>query len=349
MNDLPDKYIDVEVLKPGKNASVFSATNGNLNRKVFLKFYQFKPDDVLSALREPQLLTKLDHANLAKIYDADKIGQDQMLLEMELLRGGSLQDVIDKAAKSGDWPSLHQVLRWGHDMASGLAHLHERKYVHRDGKPANVMVRKANGHQRAVFTDLGLAARVGDDGRAFASQHARLYRPPEVWDGHGYSFASDVYQVGIIVFQLLGGRLDYELADVTDVELAIKTRDRLIFDFTALHPYVERLVLDLLDKCICPEAQRIVDMPSLAFAFNNLIHETHDWNFKRTKDGFNLRRRNGSKLYDFGVSADGNKHTVLVTKSVNNGQPRRCGDPVAITHNSLHHCRKFQQLLASDL
>jgi serine/threonine protein kinase len=204
---LAGKFTALHPLVPGKNAKVFRARNSLLGREVFLKLYPISETDTGSALREPQLLTELEHENLAKIYSAERLDDGSMLLEMELITGGSFQELIDRSIAAAQWPSIHECIHLISDVAAGLSHLAKRGFVHRDVKPANLVMRVNGTKRQGVVTDLGLVSTIAEGGRAFASRHARIYRPPEVWAGKGYSQASDVYQLAIVLFQLLGGGL----------------------------------------------------------------------------------------------------------------------------------------------
>ena len=136
---LPPKFTNVQPLTPGQNARVFKALNSFVGRQVFLKIYPVPSEDSQSALREPQLLRQLEHQNLVKIFGADAVNNGSILLEMELVSGGSFQDLIDAAASSGKWPSVHECIRLILEAGAGLSHLHSRGYVHRDIKPANLI------------------------------------------------------------------------------------------------------------------------------------------------------------------------------------------------------------------
>jgi serine/threonine protein kinase len=348
MDEIPDKYAGVTPLDPGQNADVYVATNRFLNREVFLKVYDLDPADPTSALREPQILTQLHHENLAKIYSAEALAHGRLLLEMEFISGGSLQAMLMRAINTGIWPSVHQVLDLARDIASGLSHLHNAGYVHRDGKPANIMVRRVNGRLRAVVTDLGLAARIGANGRAFGSKHARLYRPPEVWDGAGYSRASDVYQLGIIIFQLLGGELRYAFGNAPDSALAAYTKARMLFKTSALGPHVLRPLANLIQECLCGEADRIRDMPSLIVAIQKNQADHPDWRLRRTSLGFRLGRRVGRKDLMVDVRVDNQNHEIQRLKKSDGGTWRKSGRAIHLKHSDLRKCREFQQMLSED-
>ncbi len=200
---LPPKFTEVQALTPGRNARVFRALNAFVGREVFLKIYPVPADDSQSALREPQLLQQLEHQNLVRIFGADALNDGSILLEMELVNGGSFQDIINASIRSGRWPSVHECIHLTLEAAAGLSHLHSRGYVHRDIKPANLVVRNARGGPQGVVADMGLASKLNESGRAFASRHARLYRPPEVWDGIGYSVSGTSNNRVFHVFNLV--------------------------------------------------------------------------------------------------------------------------------------------------
>lgn len=143
MSRLPNKYTDAVSLTPGKNASVYRARNSFLDREVFLKIYDVPEDDPNSALQEPQLLQSLNHTNLARIFSADAVKGGRLLLEMELISGGSIQDLLNQAEQERLWPGVFHALDLTADGAHGLSELHAGGLVHRDIKPANVMIRNA--------------------------------------------------------------------------------------------------------------------------------------------------------------------------------------------------------------
>jgi serine/threonine protein kinase len=347
MSLLPKKYTDVQPLTPGKNAAVFKATNSFLDRSVFLKIYDVPEDDPNSALQEPQLIQSLSHENLVRIFSADALRGNHLLLEMELIQGGSFQDLLDQAELKREWIGINHVLDLAADIACGLSALHEQELVHRDIKPANVMVRAGSDRNHAVVTDLGLVSALDATGRAFSSRHARIYRPPEVWAGKGYSKASDVYQVGIILYQLLGGTVPYQKSDLDDDDLSRLTVDAKLFDLTDIGPHIDRQLRTLIGKCICCEADRISSMPDLLSAIQAVKQSHLDWSFAQTPDGFSLTRTLGTRRYEVRVQSSGNKHLVTGTKTIGARTPRRFFGDQTITHLDLSRSQAFRALLKS--
>ncbi|MGI8603623.1 MAG: serine/threonine protein kinase [Verrucomicrobiales bacterium] len=341
---LPRKFTNVRQLGPGKNAKVFSATNSYLQREVFLKVYPIPASDSLSALKEPQLLQELEHPNLTKIYSADPSTDDQILLEIELIDGGSFKDIIDEAVKTATWPAVHYCLDLIQDAAAGLSHLHAHGYVHRDIKPANLVVKRSRGRPHGLVTDLGFASKLNDSGRAFASQHSRLYRPPEVWSGAGYSVASDVYQLGLVLFQLLGGSLDHSLANLSDSDLFTRVAASKLVVVDSVGAHVSDSLLRVIRACICGENQRISSISDLVVGLNNVKAKHPNWRLTWGPHGFRLDRKDASGM-KIKVEVKSAGHTHTVQRSKGRGNFRAIGDAGQFTHRNLGRCRKFRQFI----
>ena len=342
---LPAKFTDAHPLVPGKNATVYRARNNLVGRDVFLKLYPIPASDAGSALREPHILTALEHENLARIYGADTLEDDHILLEMELITGGSFQQLIDDATAAGIWPSTHTCIHLINDVAAGLSHLSKKGFVHRDVKPANLVIR-VNGDQRhGVVTDLGLASKLDEAGRAFASRHARIYRPPEVWAGAGYSAKSDVYQLGIVLFQLLGGSLNYDLGNLDDEDLATLVQNGSILDLSTVGADVDTALRKVVQKAIAHEGTRYSSMADFLVALNNAKLQQLDWVYRVTEEGFSLERRHGNDTYRVEVEVEEKHHRVRRSKAGPSGVFRGKNPVTEITHADIGSCRKFRQLI----
>lgn len=342
---LPEKFTDAHPLVPGKNATVYRARNGLVGRDVFLKLYPISAADAGSALREPHLLTELEHDNLARIYGADTVKDNHILLEMELITGGSFQQLIDKAAETGIWPSTHTCINLISDIASGLSHLSKKGFVHRDVKPANLVIRLRGEQKQGVVTDLGLVSKLDDAGRAFASRHARIYRPPEVWAGSGYSAKSDVYQLGIVLFQLLGGGLNYELGNLDDKELAAHAQNGTIVNLSTVGADVDKALRKVIKTAIAQEADRYSSMADFLVALNNAKLQQLDWVYSVTDEGFRLERHSGNDNYRVEVEVDEKRHRVKRSKAGRNGVYRAKNPIVDITHSDIGSCQQFRKLI----
>lgn len=195
------KKIDFEsVNDKGANGYVLIGRNRQLNRKVVVKFY-FWGD---GAHAEPKLLADLASPNILEVHDAGAIDDDDAYFITPFCDHGDLDDII-----AGGGIGIRQVIDMILQVASGASFIHSKGFVHRDLKPSNVFKR---GDDTLVIGDFGSVVKKGDGGYAETkSRHSLLYRTPEEIATNRAYEQSDIYQLGILLYQLLGGHLPYQL------------------------------------------------------------------------------------------------------------------------------------------
>jgi len=147
---------------------------------------------------EAQLVAQLEHPHVVALYDYWRDPEGAYLV-MRWLRGGSLQQTLER----GPW-NLEPASRLLAQVGSALAYAHRQGVVHRDVKPANVLLDEEGN---AYLSDFGIAARLADPenpGRPVTSSPA--YVPPEELSGQAQTAQSDIYGLGLLTFELLTGR-----------------------------------------------------------------------------------------------------------------------------------------------
>jgi serine/threonine-protein kinase len=180
-------------------------------RWVALKFAHTRPNrtDLSTRLaRERKLLAALEHPNIARLFDAGVTEDDRLYLVLEFVDGLPLDQYC--RARSA---TLAQRLAVFVQIADAMVHAHERRIVHRDLKPANVLV-TAGGETKLL--DFGVAKLLGDEGFS-QLQLSRLtgmpltpeYASPEQIVGEDVGFASDIYSLGVMLFELVTGVRPY--------------------------------------------------------------------------------------------------------------------------------------------
>jgi serine/threonine-protein kinase len=161
--------------------------------------------------REAQAARRLSHPDIVRVFDA---GEEQGLayIAMELLHGSDLTHFT----RAHDRMAVGDVLIIGTRVALALAHAHAQGVVHRDIKPANVMVDFA--HDRIKVMDFGIA-RISDAARTRTGLvlGSPLYMSPEQLMGHAVDGRSDLYSLGLVLFQLLCGRLPSEAGSMAEL------------------------------------------------------------------------------------------------------------------------------------
>lgn len=204
------KYELIAENDEGANAYAFRALHRPLNQPVFIKVYDADPDGDLFA--EPRLLVEATHddgreSNLVRVYDAERLGDDYVLVAMKFIDGGS---VLSRLA-NGPLPLMGAVAA-AVGILHGVSQLHQALLVHRDIKPANVLLSQRHGRIWPKITDFGSVARLSHPGDVVtASRHSALYVPPEGWGSPSvFDVRSDLYQVGLVLSEMVHGALPYK-------------------------------------------------------------------------------------------------------------------------------------------
>ncbi len=214
---LDDRYEIIELIGSGGMANVYKALCHRLNRYDAVKIMR---DDTAAntELRrrfraESQAVAMLSHPNIVSVYDVSH-NDDIEYIVMELIDGITLKQYLQK--KSVLDPS--EVLNFSIQTAKALEHAHSKGIIHRDIKPQNIMLLKDG---MIKVADFGIASLENDieenNGEAVGSVH---YIAPEQARGQAPDARSDIYSLGIVMYEMLTGKLPY--IGASDVEVAVK-------------------------------------------------------------------------------------------------------------------------------
>lgn len=205
------RYRLLRELGAGGMGTVYLAEDTELDRKVALKLPHFGNAAKVQTerfRREARLSAILDHPNICRIFDIGE-HQGRLYLTMAFIEGRSLHDLV--RSKGALEPKVAVNLVRG--LATTVAYAHAQRIVHRDLKPANIMITK---DRNFVIMDFGLARRVEQEEEQITATGAVLgtpaYMAPEQLRGEGDSIGthSDVYSLGIILYELLVGNRPFQ-------------------------------------------------------------------------------------------------------------------------------------------
>jgi len=246
------KYEIIERLGRGGMAEVYRAYHPSLDRYVAIKIlHKFLAEDTEFKTRferEAQNIARLKHPNIVHVYDFDYDPLDESYyMVMELVNGETLKDRLYELEQKGERMALTEVLRITREAANALYYAHRAGMIHRDVKPANLMIDKVEA-DRVVLTDFGIAKIV--TGSQFTMTGGLIgtpaYMAPEQGVGETGDERSDLYSLGIIFYQMLTGELPYD-AD-TPLALVLKHVNEAIPSAHMINPALPLQVDDIIDR-----------------------------------------------------------------------------------------------------
>ena len=246
---LAGRYELVEKIGEGGMAVVYKAKDRLLNRYVAIKILrpEYCRDEqfVENFKRESQAAAGLQHQNIVAIYDVGKSGSINYIV-MELVEGRPLSDIIEERGPL-DYKVTIDISK---QVAAALSLAHKHQIIHRDVKPHNIMITRDG---IAKLTDFGIAkavsssTMVADTSKVIGSVH---YFSPEQARGTYVDERSDIYSLGIVMYEMLTGRVPFD--GDNPVEVALKHINQEIIPpsklVNGIPPALEKCVLRATDK-----------------------------------------------------------------------------------------------------
>lgn len=206
------QYQLLSLIGSGGMGSVYEAVQSSLNRRVAIKILSraAASDEtyVQRFLREAESTAVLEHPNIIPIYDFG-VDNGVTYVVMRLLSGGSLNERIRNAGQN--LPSLKEIAWLLEQLASALDYAHSRGIVHRDIKPSNVVF---DDRGTPYILDFGIAKIMNEAANSLTASGMAVgtpsYMAPEVWRGEAITPAIDQYALGVVIYELVTGRLPFE-------------------------------------------------------------------------------------------------------------------------------------------
>ena len=295
-----DRYQIIKSIGEGGMANVYLAYDTILDRDVAVKILRgdLSNDEkfVRRFQREALNASSLSHPNIVEVYD---VGEDngQYFIVMEYIEGKNLKDLIKKRGKL----TTTEVVDIMSQIADGLSVAHDSYIIHRDIKPQNIMILE-NGMVK--ITDFGIAMEMNatqltQTNSVMGSVH---YLPPEQASGKGATLKSDIYSMGILMYELLTGSLPYKGDNA--VEIALKHLKEPL-------PSIREQLPDL------PQSVENVIMKSAAKNPKNRYNDAREM-FEDLKTCLDESRLNEEKYeYEYPeLDSDGKKFTKQVESAI---------------------------------
>lgn len=213
-----DRYEVRKLIGEGGMANVYLGYDIILERDVAIKVLRGDLSDdekfVRRFRREAQNASLLNHPNIVQIYD---VGEDDgnFYIVMEYIKGQTLKQLIKKRGKL----SVPETIDIVTQLTDGLAHAHDSYIIHRDIKPQNIMILD-DGMVKITDFGIAMALNASDLTQTNSVMGSVHYLPPEQASGKGSTIKSDIYSLGIMMYEMLAGTMPFR--GETAVEIAMK-------------------------------------------------------------------------------------------------------------------------------
>ncbi len=222
-----EHYEILRTLGQGGMSTVYKAHDTKLDRPVALKLVSSDvsalPGFENRFLGSASAISALSHPNIAQVFEAGQCN-GQLFLTMEYIDGISLRQRLNSRQSEGRFLELREIVTLARQVAQALHHAHQKSIIHRDIKPDNVMLRldNASGDYRAVLMDFGLAQQVM--GSLPAPEGVELigtleYMAPEQFRGLPLDGRTDIYSLGVMLYELISGQQPFRSASPFDLML----------------------------------------------------------------------------------------------------------------------------------
>ena len=263
---LDQRYRILRPIGAGGSSQVYLAQDTALGREVAVKVLdpQAAADGTLRRLfvKEARALAQLSHPNIVAVYDVGEVDGLPFIV-MEHVAGASLKQRIERA---GALP-VADAVRLADGIATGLAFAHSRGIVHADLKPSNIML---DQNERPKICDFGIARTPQEDAGSPQLFATALYVAPERVEGRQATIATDVYGLGLIVYEMLVGKPPF-----TSGNAAVLLRDHVVrppVPPSHLRPSIPKDVDAVLLKALAKDpALRFQKAPELAAALASAV------------------------------------------------------------------------------
>ena len=239
-----DRYEIIKSIGEGGMANVYLANDTILDREVAVKVLRgdLSTDEkfIRRFQREALSVSNLSHPNIVEVYD---VGEEdgQYYIVMEYIEGKTLKQLLNKRGAL----TLPEVIDIMTQLTDGLSHAHEAYIIHRDIKPQNIMI-EDNGTVK--ITDFGIAMAV--NATQFTQTNSVMgtvhYLPPEQANGKGATVKSDIYSLGILMYELLTGSVPFKGDNA--VEIALKHMKEKLPSIRKQNPLIPQSVENIVIK-----------------------------------------------------------------------------------------------------
>ncbi len=266
------KYRILSPLGSGGFGSVFLAEDTWIHKKVALKVPHKQHLDFSEMVKEPRLLASMSHPNIVTVLTAEK-QDDVFFIVMEYVPGETLEQVIDRDGAM----ELSRVLDFTCQICNAVDHAHGAGILHRDLRPGNMLVSESG---MLKVTDFGTSRFLEIAAHGTTVIGSPPYMAPEQFFGKAV-FASDVYSIGVTMYQMLTGSLPYDAPSPADIDRLM--RGELITAPRLKNGKIPRAINDIVMRALAPDLT--VRYPRAADLLNEVLSAREPVAFRKVTRG----------------------------------------------------------------
>jgi serine/threonine protein kinase len=258
---LAGKYLVEEILGEGAMGVVVAAVHVELGKRVALKFMKLEAissqDGVERFLREARAAGRLRSEHACQVHDVGRLENGAPYIVMELLNGEDIQTQLERCGRLPPG----EVARYMLEICEAMDEAHAAGIVHRDLKPQNLFrLRKSNGTAHIKVLDFGVSKLNSASELLATATHAVIgtpaYMSPEqLSSSKTVDGRSDIWSLGVIMYQLLIGRIPFEGTDFLSLGIAI-VHTPLVFSPRAIRPELDPLLEAIILRCLTKDRER---------------------------------------------------------------------------------------------
>jgi serine/threonine protein kinase/Tfp pilus assembly protein PilF len=347
-------YTIIKRIGVGGMGEVYLADDTRLNRQVALKFLapKFSSDReyITRFKREAQAAARINHPNVITVYETNEY-QNRSYIAMEFIHGKPLEKFIN-----GNGMTLDQKLDISKQICEGIKAAHDCSLIHQDLKPGNIMITTSS---RVIILDFGLARLIRTDtvDESGRIEGTLLYMSPEQVSGARLSYSTDIFSLGVVLYEFFTGQRPFRGKEANEVIYSILHEDPIPPSEinSNLPGYINSMLLKLLAKEPSDRFMNVDDVLDYMTAYTTPgmdRHEIHEYKArKKVVTVIDLKNLSGDDSWNYfcqGFSQDLIREISQRTDLVVSAEPeghhspdisevfRRCRSDYVITGNLMH-------------
>lgn len=320
-----------EIGQEGKNSNVYLAHDEYMNAQIVIKEIpnSKKNDEVMENLfREAHILYESSHPNIVQIQYACK-DEDNIYIAMPFYKNGSLKSLMKER-----FLTVKEIIRYGIQFISGVAHIHSKGLLHLDIKPDNILLSDTN---EALLSDFGLADYTDENGWYFITKFYIAHIAPEIiTNNYIVSVQFDIFQIGLTLYRMCVGDVEYnqqfETFKSTEGFQAndfLKALDEKKFPSINKFPlHIPNSLIKIISKCLeSNTSKRYTNVREILNDLSKIENKGLNWNYKDEPEHYEWSCEDSK----------GNNYTVNQLKTSNKYTIKKGGR----NHNTTKNLKSF--------